>query len=510
MTSERTDRDTTPSGIHKIKHVIVIMQENHSFDNYFGTFPGANGIPGGTCVPDPDTGKCVTPFENTSDKNVGGPHGHDAAVIDIDGGKMDGFIAAAEQLNKNPKKDVTAVLGYYTDKELPNYWAYAKSFTLQDNLFSPVSSWSLPAHLYMVSGWSAKCALGDPMSCRSDLNLYAGNTIPHEKDQRGRDVVVDCRDSGDNNCEIELRSPPYSIGREKAAKLHVVISQNCEPWDGKDKCLSAVSAFGASHLTQEQTKQLDQWVRIAQTLDYPWTDITYLLYRGGISWKYYLFEGDEPDCEDDDERSCLTVPQAANTASKWNPLPSFDTVNQNKQVRNVAPVGQFYADAAAGSLPSVSWVIPNALVSEHDPNPIAAGQAYVTGLINAAMRGPDWNSTAIFLSWDDWGGFYDHVVPPHVDKNGYGLRVPGLVISPYAKKGYVDHQLLSHDAYLKFIEDDFLDGQRLDPSTDGRPDSRPDVREAFTGLGDVTADFDFSQAPRQPMLLPGEARYDRP
>jgi phospholipase C len=125
----------------------------------------------------------------------------------------------------------------------------------------------------------------------------------------------------------------------------------------------------------------------------------------------------------------------------------------------------------------------------------------VTSLIDAAMLGPDWDSTAIFLAWDDWGGFYDHVVPPTVDGAGYGLRVPGLVISPYAKSGYVDHQTLSFDAYLKFIEDDFLGGQRLDPATDGRPDSRPDVRENDPELGNLMSDFDFSQAPRPPLIL---------
>jgi phospholipase C len=118
------------------------------------------------------------------------------------------------------------------------------------------------------------------------------------------------------------------------------------------------------------------------------------------------------------------------------------------------------------------------------------------------MQGPEWSSTAIFLSWDDWGGFYDHVTPPSVDANGYGLRVPGLVISPYAKSGYVDHQTLSFDAYLKFIEDDFLGGQRLDPKTDGRPDPRPDVRENAPILGDLALDFDFTQTPRLPLVLP--------
>jgi phospholipase C len=124
------------------------------------------------------------------------------------------------------------------------------------------------------------------------------------------------------------------------------------------------------------------------------------------------------------------------------------------------------------------------------------------------MKSPDWKSTAIFLTWDDWGGFYDHVVPPHVDQNGYGLRVPGLVISPYARKGYIDHQTLSFDAYLKFIENDFLNHQRLNPRTDGRPDLRPDVRENLPQLGNLVSDFNFSQPPRAPVLLPLHPQTD--
>ena len=155
-------------------------------------------------------------------------------------------------------------------------------------------------------------------------------------------------------------------------------------------------------------------------------------------------------------------------------------------------------------LPNVSWIVPNAKVSEHPRALVSKGQAYVTTLINSIMRSPCWDSTAIFLSWDDWGGFYDNVVPPDIDENGYGFRVPGLVISPYARAGYIDHQQLSHDAYLKFIEDDFLDGERLNPKTDGRPDSRPDVREEAPGLGNLESDFDFDQAPRSPLILPVE------
>ena len=149
---------------------------------------------------------------------------------------------------------------------------------------------------------------------------------------------------------------------------------------------------------------------------------------------------------------------------------------------------------------------PNQVHSEHPPASVHVGQAWATGLINDVMRGPDWKSTAIFLNWDDWGGFYDHVAPPMVDQNGYGIRVPGIVISPYAKRGYIDHQTLSQDAYLKFIEDDFLGDARLDPNADGRSDPRPTVRENASVLGDLTADFDFSQQPRRPIVLPTNPR----
>jgi phospholipase C len=220
-----------------------------------------------------------------------------------------------------------------------------------------------------------------------------------------------------------------------------------------------------------------------------------------VSWAYYVATGAEPDCRDD-AADCVPHKQNARTPGIWNPLPRFTTVRQDQQLRNIQSTDRFLAAAKAGTLPAVSWVTPDQAHSEHPPARLSAGQAYVTSLVNAVMSGPDWASTAIFVSWDDWGGFADHVTPPRVDQNGYGLRVPGLVISPYAKAGYVDHQTLSHDAYAKLIEDLFLGGARLDPKTDGRPDPRPDVREADPRLGDLRNDFDFSQPPRPPMLLP--------
>jgi phospholipase C len=194
----------------------------------------------------------------------------------------------------------------------------------------------------------------------------------------------------------------------------------------------------------------------------------------------------------------------------WNPLPLFGDVQKDHQLNNIKNLSSYFTAAKAGRLPAVSWITPSGPDSEHPPNSVHQGQAYVTSVINAAMKSKDWDSTAIFLAWDDWGGFYDNVMPPRVDHNGYGLRVPAITISPYARTGYIDHQTLSSDAYLKFIEDDFLDGDRINPATDGRPDPRPDVREDEPILGSLAADFDFGQKPRKPVLLATNPPTDSP
>src|SRR5262249_48791702 len=154
-----------------------------------------------------------------------------------------------------------------------------------------------------------------------------------------------------------------------------------------------------------------------------------------------------------------------------------------------------------GALPQVSWIVPNVQDSEHPPAKVSTGQAFVTRIINAVMSSSDWNSSAIFLAWDDWSGMYDHVPPPTADSLGYGIRVPGLVISPYARRGLTDPQRGSSHASRMSSGAPSPGGARLDPATDGRPDSRPNVRESLSLLGDLTKDFDFSQAPLPPLIL---------
>jgi phospholipase C len=368
------------------------------------------------------------------------------AVADVDGGKMDGFIKERDAAHKTCKVfgdpacalgATPDVMGYHTGAEIPNYWTYARDFVLNDHMFEPVKSWSLPDHLYIVSAWSARCRNRSPMSCVNDI---AG---------------------------------PYKVGQfDNAVRQEVDTGRT--------------------------------------SIDLAWTDITWLLYTHHVSWRYYVQAGTQPDCADDSAETCKPVKQSAAAPGIWNPLPLFGDVHHDHQARNIQPLDSYFSAARAGRLPAVSWITPSGPDSEHPPNSVHQGQAYVTSVVNAAMKSRDWDSTAIFLAWDDWGGFYDQVVPPKVDQNGYGLRVPAMVISPYARKGYIDHQVLSSDAYLKFIEDDFLGGARLNPRTDGRPDRRPDVREDEPILGNMVADFNFSQPPRPPLLLPTNPPTDSP
>lgn len=482
-------------GIHKIQHVVIIMQENRSFDSFFGTYPGADGLPARNghftvCVPDPRRKHCERPYHDPGLVNGGGEHTRDDAITDINGGKMNGFVRTAE-LDTNrgcaltiPTPQVCLpsgppdVMGYHDAREIPNYWTYAKDFSLNDHMFEPVESWSLPAHLYLVSGWSARCSSASPGSCVNDPGQVM-SPLPA--------VFLGClRQHSLTTRDLRQRA---LLSTARRAKL--------------DRC---IAALGPAQRQRVLSLAVAGGGGEGQSLGrYSWTDLTYLLHKQHVSWAYYVQAGVQPDCDQNPDQvsaGCAPVAQGASTPSIWNPLPSFEDVRTDGQSASIRKLSAFYPAAEHGTLPSVSWITPSQGNSDHPPANIATGQAYVTNLINTIMRGPDWNSTAIFLVWDDWGGFYDHVAPPAVDQNGYGMRVPALVISPYARKGYIDHQVLSFDAYNKFIEDDFLHGARLDPQTDGRPDPRPDVRENARILGNLVADFNFSQRPRPPVLLP--------
>jgi phospholipase C len=414
------------AGSQVLQHLIFIVQENRSFDSYFGTFPGADGYPNPPpCLPSQrHPSQCQTPYPDHEASNQGGPYLDKYQEADIDGGQMDGFVIQREkQLSRegcpsDPELggagpdckpggpgDIVDVMGYHDGTDLPNYWAWASNYVLEDHFYEAIHSWSQPSHLFLFSGWSAKCLTpNDIESCQS------------------------------------------SFGGQF--------------WGTKDPT------------------------------PYQWTDITYLLYQNNVSWAAYLDGGQGP-----------TFTQHG-VQGIWNVLPGFETVQEDGQMANaLINLTQFYTDAANGTLPAVSWVLPQQQDSEHPTSSVGDGETYVTGLIDAVMSGPDWNSSAIFITHDDDGGFYDHEPPPfNFDKLGLGIRVPALIVSPYAIAGHIDSQVCSTDCYLTFIEDTFLNGERMSQS--GRPDPRPDYRDSESQYGNLANDFDFSQPPRPPLLLP--------
>jgi phospholipase C len=398
---------TVPPGLNKIQHFVFIMQENRSFDSYFGTYPHADGLPP-VCLSAPQLQNCVAPYHDTNNANRGGPHGWNNSSGSVNNGAMDGFLAQSfaagipadcksPWANCTPGTDPRDVMGWHDYRELPNYWSYANLYVLQDRLFESVASYSLPAHLYMLAGQSGG---------------YVGN---------GAQGQLTC----------------------------------CTP---------------------------------DQPQSYSFPEITELLTSGQISWKYYVTSGTIPDSEDGE---AIGPPPAQQQIPKlynyWNPLPAFPAVkNDPTQWNRLVDTAQFYADAMNGALPQVSWVIPSNPISEHPPSGVREGMAYVTGLVNAVMNGPQWDTTAIFVSWDDWGGFYDHVYPPPVDQYGLGIRTPGLVISPYARQNFIDHKTYSFESWLKIVEERFQVS-----SMTARDNTANDMIDAF----------DFTQSPRPPRPL---------
>jgi phospholipase C len=372
-----------------------------------------------------------------------------AALADLANGvtvaEMNGFVwqqtqAASGGCSDSPRCSGSLagarrhdVMGYHNAAELPNYWAYAQHFVLQDHLFEGERAWSVPSHLDLVSEWTAICA-----------NQFQPST-----------------------------------------------------------CATAVTA-----------------PKPGRNVTFPWESLFQFLDLHGVDWKYYLGEGGEPDCEDG-EMTCVPQNQTTLVPSIWNPAPSFLYVRRKGSAYLAAhnpPVKRLLLDVAAGTLPRLSWVVPQQEFSEHPPQGVTAGMEYVTSVVNAVMQSPYWQNTAIFITWDDWGGFYDHVVPPNVDHTadpqvvtGFGLRVPGLLVSAWARPGYIDHSVLSLDSYATFIEDNFADSARLDPAAIGNVEHRPDIRDSITkvtwfngataNVGHLIDEFDFSQSPLPPLVL---------
>jgi len=422
----------------RIQHLIFIVQENHSFDNYFGTYPGANGIPSNLAIPidpnqtnlgyvkpfhlnvsqpitivgdelppgvaDPDElqlDSSTAPF-HLDNESIGRDLSHAWSVAHqaYDNGKMDGFVAAERSI---------LTMGYYDSTDIPYYWDYANQYVLDDNFFSSLMGPSFPNHLYIVSGTSG---------------------------------------------------PVTNINYRWILSGHVVDNPATDfNWQGVS---------------------LD-WSTLAEEMS-----------NANVPWAWYTGEA---------------KPLKPNI---WDVLPLFTYFqNHPDQLSEHVQGTQSFINAIQNAqLPAVSWIIPGGWVpptyptvcktlernppylglpSEHPPARSDCGMDYVSYLVNQVMQSQYWQSSAIVITWDDYGGFYDHVPPPQVDAFGEGFRVPTLVISPWAKHAFIDHTQYEFASLLRLAEDNF---------------NLPTLGTRDVGANDMMNSFDFNQAPQQPLIEP--------
>lgn len=321
-----------------IQHVIVVMQSGHSFDNYFGTRAGVDGISPKTCEPlAVGSASCVTPFHLNSDLARSGlsDSGH-ATQKAIDGGKMDGFVKAQPNVTIGQ-----LAMGYLDGSDLPYYWNLADRFTLFDQFYAGSQGGALPNRLISVSGQTAG---------------------------------------------VTSNTPPAT-----GITVNTVFDQ-----------------LSSAHL----------------------------------SWKYYV-QGYQPSATpttgEQIRTPLLDMPSMTGTASNAD---------------HIVNTSQYFTDLAKGQLPAVSYV-SSSVDSERSPQNPALGEAFVQSLINALMQSSAWKHTALLLTYDDSGGWYDNAVPPTVGGTQLGLRVPAILVSPYARPGYVDSSKLNTASIPAMIESVF-------------------------------------------------------
>jgi phospholipase C len=409
-----------------IKHVVIIVKENHTFDNYFGSYPGAEGTLDSaghnTCrTPDAGSAPCgQAPDEPSHDLD----HSHASALVDWDNGKQDGW-------NKTGGSDTGDGLAYaqYTEADIPNYWQYARHFVLGDHFFANVLGPSFPGHTFTLAaqaGWATDNPPTDLPAKVMGLTVYP----PH----------------------------PY---------------WGCDEWAGDTLPILAGGTTPANV--------------------FPCFDIPAIpdVLPDGVDWKFYgtnwagffseiwsMFDA---------------VKGIRNDASKWSRV-VLDT--------------QFTQDIQNHQLPNVTWLVDQDQYSEHPdlappgvPIPLGGvcmGEGWTVGYVNQIMQSEYWSSTAIVFTMDDFGGWYDHVPPPRQYGGsasapyGLGMRLPLLIISPYAKPGFVFKEVAEQASIARFIERVFGSTQTLNELDPAAQDAQ---------ANDLMNAFDFHQAPLAPLVL---------
>lgn len=379
VVSASTPRSGTASGT-PIQHIVIVMQQNHTFDNYFGTYPGANGPPSDACLPvsllKEQNTSCIAPFNLGSYPITDLNHSDNTFRVQYQNGKMNGFVDALNKLSQDGK----LTMGYFDDRDIPFYWNLADQFVLFDNYFTSAHTGSIMNRMFSISG--------QPGS--------EDNRIP-------------------------------------------------------------ANGFG----------------------DIP--TIFDRLQERGISWKYYI-----RDYNPDFNYRILKELDYLPPQIQWVPLLSFDRFLDDPELSShIVDFSEYYTDLQNNTLPAVSYVLLLG-ATEHPISDPQLGLTTTRTMIHTLMESNAWKSSALIITYDDWGGWYDHVAPPQVDKYGYGFRVPALLVSAYARQGYIDHTQLDHTSLLKFIESNW----GIAPLA---------IRDSKAN--NITSAFDFSNAPREPIFI---------
>lgn len=388
VTSSRRAMDFAGDLQAHVQHVVIIVQENRSFDNLFHGYPGADSASGGYDHYGHYHQLYALPLSAKADL----PHYRKTFLADYDDGKMDGWDVGAKSSSL-----WDAPYYFAAHQGLQPYWELASRFVLSDRMFQSNGGPSFPAHQYLIAGQSGGADDNVSSPTRSDLiwgcDAPAGSTVN-------------------------------------------VTNPDGTPGTPVFPCFD--------------------YYTLADELD-----------DAGLSWRDYS--------------------PAANVDSAylWNGFQAISHIRYGPDWTNgsiVTPETQILTDAKSGDLPAVTWVTPSSYDSDHAAGgyTIGGGPDWVASVVNAIGQGPDWNNTVILVTWDDWGGWYDHVVPQQVDAYGLGFRVPLIVISPWAKHGYVSHVQHEFGSLLHFTEDVF---------------NLPSLGERDAISDDLSDCFDFSKAP---------------
>jgi len=390
--SSGTVTPPTPSPA-PIQNVIVLVQENRSFNNLFAGYPGAQTAMSGPCKPDPSVPKCqagvpvqlhAVTLETTGTIGQGTDlaHGHAAWEIEYDNGKMDGFdlITFGTTGAGTPAK--LYPYAFVERSEIKPYWDLAAKYTLADHIFSTETTDSFVAHQMLISGTVQ-------LSSTESLTDTPSNF-------------------------------PWGCDASQGTTTTVLTTGGKILKNGPFPC------FG--------------YRTLADVLD-----------AKNVSWKYYV------DSKSADFSGLVWNGFDAIAAVRCAKFvkPETCTGTGADWSKVAMPNTTIYSDIKSGTLPQVSWVIPSLADSDHPASGAKSGPSWVTSIVNAVGKSKYWNHATIVILWDDWGGFYDNVAPQQLDYTSLGFRVPMLIVSPYSKHGFVSHTQYEIGSILKFIEQTF-------------------------------------------------------